>query len=175
MAKKKYIVTLTEDERKMLLNVISTGKRKAKTITHAQILLRADINNGKPKLSDKAIAEMFHVGTATIERIRRTFVEEGFEIALNGRHGEYVRIPKIDGEKEAKLIALTCSEAPEGYESWTLRLLADKLVELEIVDSISHETVRKVLKKMNSSRGKKRCGVSRQKKMQNLSAIWKTS
>lgn len=172
---KKYIVNLTEEERSFLLELTSKGKCKVRTLKRAYILLKANIGPGGPGLKDIEIKDAVNVDVTTVERIRKLFVEEGFDIALNGRPGEYRQLPKIDGEKEAHLITLACSEPPEGREKWNLRLLAKKMVELDIVDSISHETIRKALKKMNLNPGEKKCGVSHQKKMQNSSAVWKMS
>jgi transposase len=163
---KKYIVTLTEEERKYLLNLIKAGKNGAQKLCRARILLKADINGEERVWKDKEISEALLVNASTVENVRQRFVEEGLEIALNGRNKENHRMPKIDGEKEAHLIALACSEAPEGKARWTVRLLADRMVELNIIDSVCHETVRKTLKKTNLNLTKEGCGVSRQRKMQ---------
>jgi len=151
--KKKYIVTLTQEEREELKAVISRGKGAARKLMHARILLKADAEEGGPGWDDDAIAEGLDVGRATVERVRKEFVEEGLEAALE-RHKprrEYRR--KLDGDGEARLIALACSQAPEGRSRWTLRLLADRMVALEYVDDISYETVRRALKKTSSSLG----------------------
>ena len=151
--KKKYIVTLTEEERQMLQAMLSKGKAAARKLVHARILLKADIAPGGPGWNDERIAEGVEVGRATVERVRRQFVEEGLTAALERRRSRRQYQRKLDGEGEARLVALTCSPAPEGRSRWTLRLLADRLVQLEVVDQISHETVRDVLKKTNSSLG----------------------
>lgn len=151
--RKKYLVTLTEAERQQLQGLIAAGKAAARRLIHARILLKADQGPFGPGWSDDAIAEAVEVSRLTIERVRKLFVEEGLEAALNRRrpHRTYQR--KLDGEQEARLIAVACSAPPDGRARWTLRLLGDKLVELEVVDTISHETVRQVLKKTKSSRG----------------------
>lgn len=151
--KKKYNVTLTQEERRMLREMVSRGKAAARKLTHARILLKADSSDGGPGWNDAAIAEGLDVGRATVERVRQGFVEDGLEAALERRkpRREYRR--KLDGDGEAHLIALACSKAPEGRSRWTLRLLADRMVALEQVDHLSYETVRDVLKKTNLSLG----------------------
>jgi transposase len=151
--KKKYIVTLTEEERQTLQAMLSRGKGAARRLVHARILLKADATPGGPGWNDDRIAESLEVGRATVERVRKEFVEEGVTAALERRRPRRQYQRKLDGDGEARLIALTCSQAPEGRSRWTLRLLADRLVQLEVVDQISHETVRDVLKKTNSSLG----------------------
>lgn len=148
--KKRYIVTLTREERSKLEQLTQSGKHQTRKITRARILLKADQSKGGPARSDKQISQALDVGTATVERIRKRFVEEGLEAALNRRKHIFRKNPrKLDGHQEAQLIALVCDDPPEGHERWSLRMLADKLVTLEIVDSISHETVRQTLKKIN--------------------------
>jgi transposase len=139
---KKYIVSLTDSERATLRALISSGKGAARRLAHARVLLKAD--EGLP---DQAIADAVEVSRPTVERVRRRLVEEGLEAALDPRRPERVREHKIDGEAEAHLIALACSAPPAGAARWTLRLLAGKLVELEYLAAISHETVRRALKK----------------------------
>jgi len=151
--KKKYIVTLTEAERRMLQAMLSKGKAAARKLMHARILLKADVSHGGPSWNDDAIAEGLEVGRATVERVRREFVEEGLEAALERRKPRRQYQRKLDGDGEAHLIALACSQAPEGRSRWTLRLLADRMVQLEQVDHLSHETVREVLKKTSLSLG----------------------
>ncbi len=146
---KKYIVDLSEEERQSLLKLATTGKHAAYKINHARILLKADINQADGGWSDVAISKALDLSTSTIVRVRQRFVEEGFEASLNYRRGRGRKQRRLDGEKEAHLLALACSEAPSGRERWTLRMLADKMVELKYVESISHETVRQTLKKMN--------------------------
>lgn len=149
MPKKKYIVKLTPDEREELRTLVSSGVAKARKLTRARILLKADEG-----WTDKAISEALDVGTATVGRVRKRFVETGLE-AINRRKPRRRYERKIDGQAEAHLIALACSAPPEGRKRWTLRLLADKLVTLEEVDieSVSHETIRQVFKKTGLSLG----------------------
>ena len=151
---KKYKVTLTVEERQELQELIAVGKGAAQRLTHARILLKADAADGGPSWPDAKIAEAVEVSIPTIERVRRRFVEDGFEAALKRKpQARPSRVPKLDGRAEARLIAVACSTPPEGRREWTMQLLADRLVELKIVDSISDETVRLALKKTNSSRG----------------------
>jgi hypothetical protein len=153
-AVKKYKVTLTSDERQSLHDLIAAGKAAAKKLTHARILLKADAAPEGPAWTDDRIAEAVEVNLTTVERVRQRFVEQGLEAALVRKKQDHPsRERKLDGDGEARLIALACSEPPQGRCAWTLQLLADKLVELHVVDSISDETVRQVLKKTNSSRG----------------------
>ena len=144
---KKYIVKLTEQEREELEQMISTGKHSARKLMHARIMLLADESTEKPNFTDEQICEAIGTSLSTIGRVRQKFVEEGVEAALSRRKGTGIRDLKIDGECEAHLVALTCSAAPEGHKRWTLRMLADKMVKLEYIDSISYETVRRTLKK----------------------------
>jgi transposase len=150
---KKYIVELTKAECKTLRELISSGKAAARKLARARILLKADSSAGAPNWSDVKISEALDVGKATVERLRKRFVEEGFEAALGQRKSQRNYQRKLDGDAEAHLIALACSKAPEGYSRWTLRLLAESMVTLEYIDQVSHETVRSVLKKMNLSLG----------------------
>jgi transposase len=149
MAEKKYIVALEPEERKALEHITTKGKASAYRINHARILLKADINQEKGGLRDKEISEALDISVSTIERVRQKFVEESLESALSRRIPLKARPRLLDGEKEAFLIAIACTEAPEGRGAWTLRLLADKMVELGHVEGISHETVRQTLKKTN--------------------------
>ena len=151
--KKKYIVTLTQEERRMLQAMLSKGKAAARKLMHARILLKADASACGAGWKDEQIAEGLEVGRATVERVRREFVEEGLEAALERRKPRRQYQRKLDGDGEAHLIALACSQAPEGRSRWTLRVLADRMVQLEQVDHISHETIRAVLKKTNLSLG----------------------
>lgn len=146
---KKYVVDLTAAERQQLRDLVGKGKTQARKIQHAQILLKADQSRGAG-WTDQRIAEAYGVSVLTVGRIRQRLVEHGFEDALVRRQSkQQPSRRKIDGAAEAKLIALACSQAPEGRRRWTIRLLADKMVELEIVDSVGRETVRKTLKKTN--------------------------
>ena len=151
--KKKYIVTLTEEERQTLQAMLSRGKAAARKLMHARILLKANVAAGGPGWNDAAIAEGLDVGRATVERVRKQFVEDGFEAALERRKPRRQYRRKLDGDGEAHLIALVCSKAPEGRSRWTLRLLADRMVALEHVEGISYQTVRRTLKKTRSSLG----------------------
>ena len=150
--KKRYVVTLTDEERRSLRALVSSGKGAARKLTHARILLKADAGRGLG-WTDAAISEGVDVGTATVERVRKRFVEEGLEAALVPAKSSRVYERKLDGDGEAHLIALACSESPEGRHRWTLELLADRMVGLGHVDSLSYQTVRRVLKKTNSSLG----------------------
>jgi transposase len=151
--KKKYIVTLTAAERRMLQNMLSRGKAAARKLMHTRILLKADAGSGGPGWSDDAIAEGLEVGRATVERVRKQFVEEGLEAALARRQPRRQYRRTLDGDAEAHLVALACQEPPEGQSRWTLRLLADRMVELEYVEQVSYQTVRRTLKKTNLSLG----------------------
>ena len=150
---KKYIVTLTDGERGMLRELLSRGKAAARKLMHVRILLKADAGSAGPAWKDDAIAEGLEVGRATVERVRKAFVEEGLDAALERRkpRREYRRV--LDGDGEAHLIALACQQPPEGRSRWTLRLLADRMVQLEYVEQVSYQTVRRTLKKTNSSLG----------------------
>jgi len=147
----KYVVTLTETEREELTDITRKGSPKAQKVINALILLNCDRGEYNPQLkTGETIAAVLQVSQRKMDRVKKRFVEEGLQIALGGRQGKrpyYER--KVDGKVEAQLVALSCSEPPKGHAQWTLRLLAGKLVELEYVDSISHETVRQVLKKRN--------------------------
>ena len=153
MIGKKYRVQLTEEEQQELMALVSRGRAAAYKQTHARILLLGDENQAGGAMKDEDIAKALKVGSATVERVRRRCVEEGVEAALGRREQLRRREKKLDGQGEAHLIALACGEPPEGRASWTLKLLAGRLVEREIVDSISPETVRQTLKKTNSSPG----------------------
>jgi hypothetical protein len=144
---KRYRVTLTQSERQELQQLISRGKADARKLAHARILLQADESDGGPRRTDDQIASALNTATRTVERVRERFVEQGFEAALLPRPSKRVYARKLDGRREAKLIALACSKPPAGKRRWTLRLLADEMVELDVVDSLSHETVRQTLKK----------------------------
>lgn len=151
---RKYIVTLTAEEREWLRALIRVGKASALKLARARVLLKADASPGGPGWPDERIAEAVEVGLATVGRVRRRFVELGVAAALERRtQVRPSRERKLDGRAEAKLIALACSAPPEGRTVWSLQLLADRLVELRVVDTVSDETVRRTLKKTNSSRG----------------------
>jgi hypothetical protein len=145
--KKKYPVVLTGPQRQQLQDLIGAGTAPARKLTHARVLLKADQGAGGPAWVDDAIAAAVEVSQPTVSRIRKLDVEQGLEAALDRRppRREYER--KLDGAQEARLIALSCGAAPPGRTRWSLRLLADKLVELEIADGVSYQTVRRVLTK----------------------------
>jgi transposase len=145
---KRYVVKLDKNERKELSLLVKQEKIAAKKRTHAQVLLLADCSKHGPGWKDEAIAEACRVTVQTVENIRKRLVLEGLEIALNRKKQVRPSRQKIlDGEKEAKLVATCCGSAPSGHARWTLRLLAERIVELDIVESVSHETVRRCLKK----------------------------
>jgi transposase len=151
--RKKFPVTLTESQRDHLKQLIAAGTAPARKLTHARILLKADSSPGAPKWTDDAIADAVEVSQPTVARVRRQFVEQGLEAALNRRAPRRAYVRKLDGKQEARLVALACGEPPTGRAHWTLQLLADKLVELEIVEAVSSQTVRRTLKKTGLSPG----------------------
>jgi transposase len=150
---KRYLVTLTDSERAELEQLIRAGKAAARALAHARILLKADQAPGGPAWTDAAIATALEVSIPTIERVRKRFVEESLEAAVRPRPARAHKPRKLDGAQEARLIALACSEPPAGRAGWSLRLLATAFVELEDGEAISHEIVRRTLKKTSSSRG----------------------
>jgi len=151
---KKYIIRLSQEERATLRKLLKSGRGSGRMFTRVRILLKADQSNEGPAWSDEKISEAFDVTVQSIERVRKQLVEEGFEAVLSRRpYTQKISRKKIDGDVEAHLIALCCSEPPKGRVRWTLRLLADKVVELGYVDSISYEAVRRTLKKTNLSLG----------------------
>jgi transposase len=159
-----------------LERLVSVGKGAARKLTHARILLAADQSPTGPGCKDTRIAEVLRVSVRTIESLRQRFVEQGMASALEQRKPRGpTRSRLLDGAKEAHLIATCCSAAPKGRKRWTLRLLADRLVELAIVPSISHETVRQTLKKTNSSLGSSKCGAFLPSRTPNSSVRWRTS
>lgn len=147
MRTKTYAVALTAAEREHLKDLIAAGTAPARKLTHARILLKADQGAGGPAWVDERIAEAVEVSQPTVSRVRKQYVEEGLEAALERRAPTRVYERKLDGAQEARVIALACSAPPPGQARWSLRLLADKLVELEIVETISYQTVRRTLKK----------------------------
>lgn len=155
----KYKVTLTKVERDELEAIISKGKHTSQKFRNAYILLNVDEGEySEEKVLNKEIQRVLKVGERTIDRVKKRFVEEGFEKVLERKPPDRTYQRKVDGDVEAHLISLSCGEPPEGYGRWTLRLLADKMVELDYVDDISHEEVRQVLKKTNLSLGKSKNG-----------------
>lgn len=151
---KKYLVTLTKDERSILNGIASKGTHKSKKVINALILLSCDEGKYQDKRSTNVeIARVLKIGMRKIDRLKKRFIELGLDIALNGQKGTRIYTKKADGDFEAHLIALSCSKPPKGFAKWSLRLLADKVIELEYLDTISHETIRQVLKKTNLSLG----------------------
>lgn len=153
--RKKYVVELTQEERGRLLKLIRAGEAPARRLNRARILLKADQGEhagGGPAPGDREIARMLETSPATVGRVRERFFRQGLDAALERSMPDRVYECAFDGRAEARLIALACSEAPEGRDRWSMRLLADKVVELGIVGSVSHETVRKTLKKTSSVR-----------------------
>jgi len=144
----KYVIRLTEEERSMLQDLLGKPRVAATKVLRARMVLKADMDG--PGWSDPKIGEAVDVGLSTLHRLRQRLVEEGLEAALSRRPSTQQRVPKLDGAKEARLIAIACSSPPEGRARWTLKLLADQLVELDIVDDIRAETVRQTLKKTTS-------------------------
>ena len=155
----KYKVTLSQDEREELKTITTKGNHKSQKVINALILLNCDEGEfqiNRSKNSD--VADILHISMKKIDRVKKRFVEKGLDIALNGHKGQRVYERKADGNLEAHLVALSCSEPPEGFSRWSLRLLADKVVELKYINSISHETVRRVLKKTKSNLGENKVG-----------------
>ena len=150
---KKYLVKLSEEERAHLHTLVGSGSAPARTLTHARILLKANQGEAGPSWTDAAIAGALDVHPAAVARVRRQFAEGGLEAALERKRPDRLYERALDGAAEARLVAVACSAPPAGRERWTLRLLADELVRLEVVAAVSHETVRRTLKQTTSSRG----------------------
>ncbi len=146
-------VVLTEAQRAELRGLVGAGVAPARTITRARILLKADHGEGGPGWADAAVAGALDVHPGTVQRVRRQFVAEGLEATLARKRPDRAYERALDGRREAHLVALACGEPPDGHARWSLRLLADELVRLEVVEAVSHETVRRTLKKTSSSRG----------------------
>ena len=153
MPAKLYRVKLTEEEQAELTAIVNKGKGSARRITRSRILLLADENRSDGGLKDADVVKALGVHQRTVERTREKCIEFGIEAALNHKRPQQKREKILDGEAEARLVQLACSEAPDGHERWSLQMLADKLIELEIVETVSRETVRTRLKKMNLSLG----------------------
>jgi len=149
----KFKVTLTLEEREQLKNILNKGKHSSLQFKNACILLNVDEGPYGEKVTNAQIAQVLQVNTKTIERLKQRFVEDGFDACIDRKAYPDVKISKADGEFEAHLVAISCSKAPEGFTRWSLRMLAEKMVELEYADKISHETIRTVLKKTKLSRG----------------------
>jgi transposase len=156
---KKHIVTLTEEERDLLTEMTSKGKHRSQKVLNALTLLACDEGEHQGIRSTNAeISKVLNTSMRKIDRVKKRFVKDGLDVALNGRKSHRVYEKKADGDFEAHLVALSCSKPPEGFSRWSLRLLADRAVELNYIDSISHETVRRVLKKTSLSPGRKNSG-----------------
>jgi transposase len=149
----RYKVTLTKEEHDQLKAVLGMGKHSSQQYRNACILINSDEGPYGQKLSNEQISQVLQINSKTVERVKQRFVEEGFDACMDRKQYPKKGPKKADGDFEAHLIALSCSKAPEGYARWSLRLLADKMVELEYTDSVSHETIRQVLKKTKSNRG----------------------
>jgi transposase len=151
--KPKHRVHLTKEQREHLRRRINAGQGSARELTHARVLLKVDEASDGPAWSDEAVARALDVGASTVWRVRRRFVAEGLDGAVRRKPPDRVYVRTLDGEAEAQLVALSCSEPPKGRVRWSMRLLANRLVELHVVETVSDETVRRVLKKTRSSRG----------------------
>jgi hypothetical protein len=169
----KYVVRLSDAERKRLSELVARGRVAATVRQRALILLKADVEG--PSWTDEQIAELAQVGLSTVHRVRQRCVEQGLEAAIQRKPSPQRQYRKLDGVQEAKLIALACSAPPTGRVCWTMQLLADKLVELNVIDSISRDTVRVTLKKTRSSRGGRNTGCCPPNKMPTSSVRWKMS
>ena len=150
----KYTIHLTKSEREGLVAIINKGSHTSQTFRTAYILINCDEGTYSEKVTNEQVSKVLKVGMRTIDRVKKRFMEEGMEAVLERRPTQRVYETKIDGDTEAKLVTLCCSEPPKGFAKWSLRLLADKMVELKYVESISHVTVRSVLKKTNLNPGK---------------------
>ena len=150
----RYIVKLTKSEVEELMSIINKGSHTSQTFRTAYILLNCDEGRYSEKVTNEQISKVLKVGMRTVDRVKKKFIEEGFESCLDRRPTSRIYERKTDGDLEAKLVTLCCSEPPKGFAKWSLRLLADKMVELNYVESISHVTVRSLLKKTNLSLGK---------------------
>jgi len=159
MPKIKYRLSLTPQEREELEAIVRKGKHNAQKVLNALILLNCDEQAPTRRtLKEQQIADVLNISAMKLHRVKQRFVDEGLEVALNGHKGIRTYEKKADGEFEAHLVALSCSTPPPGHARWSLRLLADKVVELQYIDSVSYETIRRVLKKTNSNPGKKSAG-----------------
>ena len=154
----KYKVTLTKTEHDELMSIVNKGTHSSRQYRTAYILLNSDEGEYGDKITGRLISQVLKISERMIDRVKQRFVEEGFDVCLDRKPMSRTKEKKVDGELEAQLIAISCSEAPEGFAKWSLRLLADKMVEMKYIESISHETIRKVLKKTNLNRGKQKAG-----------------
>jgi transposase len=146
--KDKFVVRLSADQRAQLEQMIAAGRHAAAALVHARVLLKADPSDGGPGWGDVAIADALECSAGTVARVRKRFAQSGLDAAVHRKKPTGRQYRKLDGQQEAKLVALACSAPPEGKGRWTLKMLADRLVELEVVDAVSDETVRRTLKKM---------------------------
>jgi hypothetical protein len=151
--RKRYVVVLSEEERARLHTMIGRGVAPASALTHARILLKANQGEAGPSWTDAAIGAALEVNPATVARIRARYVVAGLDAAIYRKPPARSYRRRLDGEQEARLVALTCSAPPEGHKRWRVRLLADQLVELQVVESVSYETVRQALQQPSASRG----------------------
>ncbi len=151
--RKKYVVRLSQAEREMLEQLVKTGSASARKMTRAWILLKSDVSEDGPNWSYEQICQAYDISQIIVYQVRKTYVEQGLEKAISRKKPEREYKHRLDGEAEAHLIALACGEAPEGQERWTLRLLRDRMIKLEYVEDVSHETIRTTLKKTNLSLG----------------------
>jgi transposase len=151
--RKKYEVSLSQTERETLEQLVKAGNLSARKLIRAWILLKSNVNEDGPNWSYEQICQAYNVSQVTVYQARKTYVEQGLEKAINRKKPEREYEHRLDGEAEAHLIALACSEAPEGQERWTLRLLRDRMIQLEYVEDVSHGTIRTTLKKTNLSLG----------------------
>lgn len=149
----KYFVKLTSEERSNLEKLVSSGEAPARKLRRARILLKSDCSEGGPKWTCEAICDAFDVNPLTVTNVRKAFCEGGVEQALNRKRPDRAYEHRLDGHAEAHLVAMVCGEVPDGFDRWTLRLLQERFVKLQIVESVSHETIRTTLKKMNLSLG----------------------
>lgn len=150
----RYTIKLTKEEVDELMGIINKGSHTSQTFRTAYILLNCDVGEYSQKVTNEQISKVLKVGMRTIDRVKKRFIEEGMDVSLERHPTQRVYETKVDGDTEAKLVTLCCSEPPKGFAKWSLRLLADKMVELKYVESISHVTVRSVLKKTNLNLGK---------------------
>ncbi len=158
---RKFKVTLDGEERARLVAITQKGNHQSRQVINALILLNCDQGEFQDQgMRNEDVAAVLKISMRKIDRVKKRFVEEGLEVALNGRKGERIYQKKADGDLEAHLVALSCSQPPAGFSQWSLRLLADRVVELNYIDSISHETVRRVLEKRNQAVDKERLGHS---------------
>jgi transposase len=154
----RYTIKLTKDEVDELMVIINKGSHTSQTFRFAYILLNCDEGEFSDKVTNEQISKVLKVGMRTIDRVKKKFIEEGFEAVLERRPTTRTYEKKVDGDVEAKLVTLCCSEPPKGFAKWSLRMLADKMVELNYVESISYVTVRSILKKTNLNPGKSKVG-----------------